>query len=528
MSKRNLGGWQELLVVSSTGKKTVGEGEMGIKYQDRVRVRLLLLFVLSLFALLNSRLLYLQVFSTRQNYLLSENNHIEQQVELAPRGVIRDRNGAVMAEGEGKKRNYPLGSGAAHLVGYLAEVTQEEIGCTSGICYSLGEYVGRAGAERSMESILKGKNGGKIVEVDAKGQAVRELGSNGAESGRDVYLSVDARMQKIIAEAMGEREGAAVALDLSGQVLGLYSSPSFDPAKIADYLGDTDKQYFLDRVIAGAYPPGSVYKLVTAYAGLETGEIDKDTLIEDTGEIRIGEYRYGNWYFDQYGSKEGEIDVERALARSNDIFFYKVGEMVGIDTLVKWSKKFGLGEKSGIELGGEVEGLVPDRLWRERLTGDKWFLGNTYHLAIGQGDLQVTPLQVARMTVGAVSGRICNISILLEAKPDCDDLGLKSENIEIVTQGMAAVCSAGGTAFPFFDFVPPVLCKTGTAEHAGQRRNESLPKDQQIKPHAWITVVYPAEEPELVLTILLDSAGEGSYEAGPVAKQILEKWRDTK
>jgi penicillin-binding protein 2 len=258
--------------------------------------------------------------------------------------------------------------------------------------------------------------------------------------------------------------------------------------------------------------------MVTAYAGLESGKIKRDTLIEDTGEIKIDQYRYGNWYFDQYGRTEGQINIERALARSNDIFFYKVGELVGVDELVKWSRKFGLGEPTGIELPGEVSGLVPDRLWKERMTGERWFLGNTYHMSIGQGDLTATPLQIARMTAGAVSGRLCQVSIIKDSEPKCESLGLKTENTEIVKEGMRQVCASGGTAFPFFDFAPPVLCKTGTAQHAGQKAESDLP-------HAWITVAYPAENPEMVLTVMLEAAGEGSYEAGPVARQILEKWK---
>ena len=214
----------------------------------------------------------------------------------------------------------------------------------------------------------------------------------------------------------------------------------------------------------------------------------------------------------------------RALSRSNDIYFYKVGEEIGVDTLVKWARKFGLGEKTGIELSGEVSGLVPDRLWKERATGEKWFLGNTYHMSIGQGDLLVTPLQVARMTLGAVSGRLCKISILKDKVIDCKDLGIKTEDLAVVQSGMASACATGGTAFPFFAADPPVLCKTGTAQHSGQNANDPKDKSGHVLPHAWITVAYPGENPEMILVVMLESAGEGSAEAGPVAKNILDQW----
>lgn len=248
--------------------------------------------------------------------------------------------------------------------------------------------------------------------------------------------------------------------------------------------------------------------------------------MNDTGEIKVGQYRYGNWYFDQYGRTEGEINLVRALARSNDIFFYRVGEEAGVDRLVEWSGKFGLGQATGIELP-EAEGLVPNRLWKERVTGEKWFLGNTYHLSIGQGDLLTTPLQIARMTSAAVSGRLCKVSLLMETRFDCRDLGLSSDQLSLVREGMRQACATGGTAFPFFDFSPYVLCKTGTAQHSGQDANDPRDASGHVKPHAWITVAYPGENPEMILTVMLESAGEGSAEAGPVAKDILTQWRDS-
>lgn len=519
MGKRDHVPWQERLLVVSQENRKGYAGLARSAFEDRLRVRLLLFISMTFVAILSARLLYLQVFAAQEHSLLSEGNHIEQQMEIASRGAIRDTNDLVLAEGTGPERRYPLGVAAAHLVGYMAEATPDEIGCSEGVCYNLGSYVGRAGAERLFERTLKGKNGGRVVEVDAGGAVVRELGSNQAEPGTDIQLSIDSRLQSAIAAATDHRVGAVVALDLSGHVLGLYSSPSFDPLHVSLYLQDTSKQYFLNRATSGIYPPGSVFKLVTAYAGLDSGEITADTLIEDTGEITIDQYRYGNWYFDQYGRTEGQLTLERALARSNDIFFYKTGELVGVDSLVRLARTFGLGHEAGIELAPESGGFVPDRLWRERLTGERWSLGNTYHLAIGQGDLLVTPLQVARMTAAAVSGRLCTVSILKDTEIACDDLGLEAGDMEIVKAGMRAACSPGGTAFPFFDFVPGVLCKTGTAQHGAQ-------KDMDDEPHAWITVAYPADNPTIVLTVLLEAAGEGSYEAGPVAREILSAWRD--
>jgi penicillin-binding protein 2 len=261
--------------------------------------------------------------------------------------------------------------------------------------------------------------------------------------------------------------------------------------------------------------------LVTASAGLETGKINQDSLIEDTGEIKVGDYRYGTWNFDQHGKKEGFIGLIKAIAKSNDIFFYTVGEMVGVENLKQWSNALSLGQKTGIELAGEVAGQVPDPVWKERTTGERWFLGNTYHMSIGQGDLLTTPLQLNRMTAAVLSGQVCPPRLSGgDSRQGCRSDGLSSAHRELILAGMKQACQPGGTAFPFFQFQPEVACKTGTAQHGGEK----------TAPHAWITVVIPSGggtalanyEGGLVITVLLEEAGEGSYEAGPIAKAVAE------
>ncbi len=474
----------------------------------RVRVRLVWGGMVVIGAILFARILYLQLIQGNVYKLTAEGNHLEVVREAAPRGKIMDRSG------EELKRE----PATASVVGYISQVVQSEIGCERGLCYQAGMSTGRAGVERQFEATLRGRDGGVLVEKDARGQVVRELGRNVGESGSDLQLSIDQRLQQAMYRALKEKKGSAVALDLQGKVLGLVSSPAYDPNNLEAYLQDKEKLYFFNRAISGTYPPGSVYKLVTSIAGLMEGKITKETTFEDTGEIKVGEYRYGNWYFDQYGRTEGVIGLTRALARSNDIYFYKVGEELGVDKLVSWSRKMGYGEATGIELPGEVDGVVPDELWKERATGEKWFLGNTYHMAIGQGDLLVTPLQVGRATLAAVTGRKCQISLQEQSKPKCVDLNIASEYLELVNQGMKEACANGGTAYPLFDIAPAAACKTGTAQHGGQI-NES------DKPHAWITVAYPGDNPEMILTVMLEAAGEGSAEAGPVAREILEQYK---
>lgn len=510
--------WQESLVwVSQEKRKGYASGQTAQSWETRIRARAVWGVLVAVGTILFSRVLYLQLIQGKEYQLTAQGNHLELVREVAPRGKILDRHGAEL----------PRDPANAPIVGYVSEVNETELGCRSGLCYVGGMQVGRAGIEQIYEATLRGRDGGVMVEKDASGKTVRELGKNEAEEGTDITLTVDAALQEIMYSALKNRAGSAVALDLQGRVLGLVSSPSYDPKDIVPYLADTEKLYFFDRAISATYPPGSVFKLVTATAGLMEGAITKETTFEDTGEIRVGEYRYGNWYFDQYGRTEGVIGLTRALARSNDIYFYKVGEELGVSKLVAWARKMGLGELTGIELSGEKEGLVPDELWKERRTGEKWFLGNTYHMAIGQGDLLVTPLQVARMTLSAVTGRKCRVTVVGEEQPRCESLNIKSEYQELVIEGMKEAClpaqagSSGGTAYPLFDIVPKAACKTGTAQHAGQ-------KGESDEPHAWITVAYPADNPELILTVMLEAAGEGSDIAGPVAREILEGWKKVK
>ncbi len=532
MKRRGTGqNWQDALTVV-TQESRRGYGVAEARGSSPGRTYFLWVVFAVVVGVVVARLFYLQVFEGGSKYLLSQSNTVKVERERAPRGVIYDRNGKALVrntpdEKYGVTRQYVIGPSAAHVVGYVAEVRGDELGCRGGLCYESGSLTGRAGIEQVMEEVLRGRDGGRVIEVNAKGEEVRMLGRYEPEAGGDVMLTIDYRLQQAIYEALEGKVGAVVASDMQGRVLGLVSSPSFDPNMftvdpkpevLKNMLEDKDAQYFLNRAIGGAYAPGSVYKLVTAYAGLESGKLSPERRIEDTGEIKIDQYRYGNWYFDQYGKTEGELDLVGALRRSNDIFFYRVGEEVGAEELASWSKRMGLGVKTGIELPGEVEGLVPFPLWRERYIGEKWFLGNTYHMAIGQGDLLTTPVQIARMTVAAVSGRICAVTLLGGREVDCHEIEVDGRNIEVVREGMKQACAPGGTAFPFFDFEPYVLCKTGTAQHGGEK----------TLPHAWITVAYPGENPEMVVTVILEAAGEGSYEAGPVAKKIVEEYKKFK
>ena len=356
--------------------------------------------------------------------------------------------------------------------------------------------------------------------MDAKEVEVRELGRVEPISGKNIYLSVDNVLQKKAASLLNGKKGAIIAsIPQTGEILTLHSSPSFDPnifvggsGEISQVMNDADQPLF-NRAVSGTYPPGSTFKIVVAASALEEKKIDENTKINDTGIIRIGQFSFSNWYYTQYGKTEGEIGIVRAIARSNDVFFYKLGEMVGEDSLIEWAKKFKLGTKLGIEIAGESEGIIKE----ER----KIYLGDLYHLAIGQGDLSVTPLQVNSWTQTiANGGKMCKPTIVRNQKSeirdqkDCQDLGISETTIKLITEGMKEACSSGGTAYPLFNFKIPIACKTGTAEFG----------DPKNKTHAWITAFAPIDDPQIAITVLVEEGGEGSADAAPIAKEMLKSF----
>lgn len=525
------------------------------------------IFLAVTFFLLLTRLFWLQVIKGDYYRKLAEENRIRILKIVGSRGIIFDRHNEILADnlplyktglGEkeeivnrdealkeqagGKKnifidyqRNYPQGEIFGHVTGYVGQLSEEEMQsarCKVQNC-GLNDWIGRTGIEEYYDEKLRGQDGGELVEVNTFGEILRRVGKNEPVAGKNLYLALDADLQRIAAREMLGKKGAVVVTNpQTGEVLVLYSSPSFNPnyfvgqrseEKISQYLRDEKDRPLLNRVIAGLYPPGSTFKIVTSIAGLEEKKITKNTLINDPGVIFVGQYKYSNWYFTGYGRTEGSINLVRALKRSTDTFFYKLGEMIGVEKLAFWARKFNLGQLSGIDLNGEIAGLIPDEQWKKKVTGEGWFLGNTYHMAIGQGDLALTPLEVNLMTnVIANDGKLCRPRMLKLAPDDkdgpCQEIGIKKENLAVVKEGMVGVCSAGGTAYPFFDFKPQVACKTGTAEYV---------EDGKTKTHAWFTVFAPTDsvgKPVISITVLVENGGEGSAVAAPIAKEILKEF----
>lgn len=500
----------------------------------------------------------LQIIKGAYYRTLSEDNRLRSVVVTAPRGKIYARGGELLADNKLVKktvvfdpksgyskqlatestpqdeilnewdRTYPQGAMVAHAIGYLGSVNTDEVGKPDPHCVGKGmrtsnNLLGRSGLEEEYDCQLRGIDGKELVEVDIKGKKIRSLGVQAPTPGQDIHTTIDFGLQKKLSESFKDLRGAAVATDMNGQILALYSNPSFDPSVflISNPTNDAIvRELFVDsslplfnRAISGGYHPGSVFKIVVATGALEDHIITKDFNYNDVGNISINGFNYSTWYFSQYGKTEGEINLEKAIARSTDTFFYKVGEMTGIDRLVYWANQFGVGKKTGIDLPGEISGLLPSPVWKQNVLNERWFLGNTYHFSIGQGDTLMTPLQTNILTATmANGGYLCTPSLTFQGKQKCAKLSISQSTVDTIYEGMQMACSTGGTGYPFFDFLPKVACKTGTAETGS--------KDT----HAWFTVIAPAQNPEIILTVLVEKGGEGSKVAAPIAREALDYW----
>ncbi len=554
--------WGESLIYGFTGGGGSPETSLWRKY---------LFLIIIIFALsgLFLRLFSLQIVQGKDFRERADANRVQIKIIHAPRGVIYDRNGRILAQNEpgfrlvdkinpkntkvisrdetlqlevkndpkvqnleiDNLRSYPLGEKAAHIIGYISEITEEELKETNYKDYSLGDRIGRGGIEQVYEKVLRGVDGGEVIEVDAQGKPVRKLGQTDPIPGQNIYLTIDYDLQSEsynqLAQGIQKAEaccGALIASDpSSGQILALVSYPSYNPLKINDSLSNPNSP-FLNRVIAGTYPPGSVFKISSALAGLSSGKITPKTIYEDTGVMNLGTFSFANWYFTQYGRKEGPVDIYKALQRSNDIYFYQLGQLVGEKTLGETAKKLGLGEKLGIDLPGEVTGLIPDDAWKQKNIGDVWYPGDTLHMAIGQGFVLTTPLQLNNL-VSAIATEGVQYpphlalkitspagSKIKEYKYDGSKPTFSQEQINVVKKGLELVPVAGGTAWPFFTFPIQTAGKTGTAEFG-----------DPDKTHAWYSSYAPIKDPQIALTVLVEAGGEGSSTTGPISKEVY-RW----
>lgn len=568
------------------------------KYTERENYSLrgfFLIFILLVgVGILGFQLLNLQVVKGAYYRNLSDSNRIRTKIIFAPRGILFDRNNTPLvinapgyrrivgektnlvsrdkaldgiANGDDSilidsMRSYPYKESFSHVLGYVGQITKEELESDRYAEYLITDWVGKTGLEWQYEPFLKGINGKQLVEVDASGKEIRVLGQTDAVAGNNITLTLDAKLQDAAYRAMENNpKGAVIISNPQGEILTLISKPSFDPnlftldesykasesgyQSAGEIVTDGVNLPLLDRAISGVYPPASTFKIVTSAAGLNTGLIDEKYVVEDTGVVRVGEFSFANWFYTQYGRTDGEVNVVKALARSNDIFYYILAGKIGVDRISETASQMGVGKKLGIDLAGEAAGILPTKKWKISQIGEQWYLGDNYHYGIGQGYLLSTPLQVNAWTSAIGNkGKIYSPHLVKDSKPQLvADSKLTDKTVNLIRQGMIDACRNGGTAYPLFDFAVEnstlkadgkniidvkessgsakvgmkkitIACKTGTAEHGGE----------DTAPHAWITLLAPAYDPEIIVTVLAEERGEGSAEAAPVAKKILEEW----
>ncbi len=436
------------------------------------------------------------------------------------------------------RRDYGQDGSLSHVLGYTGKISEEEMK-KYGDEYQPIDYIGKTGLEYFYEPDLKGVDGQKRIEVDALGKEKKVLNETPGEDGHNLVLSIDLDLQHEVEQAMAAEmakfklnKGAAIVMDPNnGEILAMVSLPFYDNNLFAkgvsadeyrQLLNDPDRPLF-DRAVSGEYPSGSIVKPVIASGALQEGIIDENTKVLSNGGLRVGQWFFPDWK----AGGHGLTDVRKAIAESVNTFFYYIGggyqdfKGLGVDGIDKYGKLFGLGQQTGIDLPGEATGFLPTKEWKEKVKGEHWYIGDTYHLAIGQGDLTITPLQAAVFTSAVASGDLYRPH-LVRAILSGDDQVLKNideapikknlinpKYLEIVREGMRQTVTAG-SARSLNTLPVEVAGKTGTAQHSSK-----------LPPHAWFTCFAPFDHPQIVMVILVEDGKEGSTVSVPIAKEIL-------
>jgi penicillin-binding protein 2 len=446
----------------------------------------------------------------------------------------------------GQSRFYPNGGVTAHVLGYVAPVAEGE---TKGdpLLQLPGFRIGKAGVERVYDMALRGTGGSSQVEVNAYGRMIRELERQEGQPGQDVTLTIDMDLQTMAAKRLGEESASAVVLDVhSGAVLALASTPSFDPNAFNkgltsaewEALTTNERSPLTNKAIAGQYPPGSTFKLVTAMAALDRGIMTPSTRVSCGGFTRLGNAEFYCWKHRGHGS----LDMVQGIYNSCDCYFYEAAKRTGLERIAAMAEKLGLGHQVKLDLPGEQSGLVPSNAWKKKVLGVSWQLGETLILGIGQGYILATPLQLAVMTARLVNGGkavvphlsrdlITPDGIVPRGEPNFESLGFSQEAMDVVRRGTDLVVNLpGATAYSARIKEPAFRMggKTGSAQvrriskaerDAGVRKNENMP--WRLRDHALFIGYAPVDNPRYACAVVVEHGGGGGAVAGPMCRDIL-------
>ena len=457
------------------------------------------------------------------------------------------------------QRYYPQAGIAAHAVGSVRRMTEEDLRQVDPSRYRATQFVGKRGVEAYYESDLHGRPGFQQVETDAHGRVTRIIDIDPPSVGRNITLYLDAQLQRAAVNALGEQRGAIVALDpKTGGVLALVSKPSYDPNQFVVGMSDSEfralsESVYLplfNRATNGQYAPGSTFKPVVGLAGIASGAMQWDTKIEDRGSFRLTggerEYRDWSWTVDDSGG-QGVVDLRKAIYRSSNVYFYDVASRLDIDYLARFAGEFGFGQNLAVDIRDASRGLVPDPEWKLGAKGEKWYQGDSVNLGIGQGDLLVTPLQIATYAAMIANrGRVVRPRMVMSgddkstasfAPPPSEQTSdLSAEDWQQIVAAMEDVVHLGGQGFrgngTAWAYIGQSIGyrmagKSGTAQVVEIRQGEEYDEEDLSefrRKHAWFMAFAPVEDPQIALAVLVENGGGGSSVAAPVAKKVIDAY----
>ncbi len=436
-------------------------------------------------------------------------------------------------------RHYPYGGLASHQLGYIGKVSpsQRKKGQTD-----IGMLTGQGGIEKIYDKLLRGTPGRRMIQVNAAGRKVKDLGIEEPRPGSDLYLTIDLDAQKAAEDGLGERAGAVVAIETTtGEIIALASHPNYDPNLFPRGISPKDwvrlmndpSHPLYNRAIQSVYPPGSTFKIIVALAGLESGVIDPDEKISCHGSIKSGRHSFRCW---KRGG-HGPTSFHRALVESCDVYFYTMGERIGWDNVARYARRLGYGSLSDIPLPDEKPGLIPTTEWKKKRTGEMWYTGDSYINSIGQGFVLVSPIQAARMMSAVATGGYFFQPTLLKQSRNRETGAVKtysSEHQEKVTIDAQAldqvrralagvVAEPGGTGHGVATPLTTVAGKTGTAQVIAQKvAGRKLSAETQD--HAWFVAYAPVENPKIAVAVLVEHGGHGGATAAPIARKVIEEY----